>query len=240
MGQWRVRKTRTASGAVAVQLVRKSRGAVVEVEHVGSAHCDAELALLVEAANGRLSPGQDAFDLGPLPRTAPSMGDVADWTGRGGPLLAAGPGPGRPPLVAGGARVASTSADALWRVLEGAWERLGFATAVPDRAFAGIALARVVEATSKAGALRVLAEVGAPGMSERTVFRMLRRCVDRDYRGALSGACDRWVSRGGRPAMVLYDATNLECRRRHSKVYAEVSGMPTGWVLGLFGGGDLG
>jgi hypothetical protein len=105
--------------------------------------------------------------------------------------------------------VVSTSADALWRVLEGLWERLRFRAAVPDRAFERIVLARVVEPTSKAGALRVLAEVGAPGMSERTVFKMLTRCVGRDYRGKLAAACDRWASRGGRPAMVLYDATSL-------------------------------
>ncbi|GAA1794198.1 hypothetical protein [Nostocoides veronense] len=39
-----VRKVRTASGAVAVQVVSKTGGVVVGVEHVGSAHTDAELA----------------------------------------------------------------------------------------------------------------------------------------------------------------------------------------------------
>jgi hypothetical protein len=50
-----VRKVRTASGAVAVQVVtRRDR----RVEHVGSAHSDAELALLLAAARERWSPGQ--------------------------------------------------------------------------------------------------------------------------------------------------------------------------------------
>jgi hypothetical protein len=54
-----VRRVRTASGAVAVQVVVKEHGEVVEVDHVGSAHTDAELALLLTAAADRLQPGQE-------------------------------------------------------------------------------------------------------------------------------------------------------------------------------------
>ena len=43
-----VRKVRTASGAVAVQVVAKSRGRREIVAHVGSAHTDAELGVLLE------------------------------------------------------------------------------------------------------------------------------------------------------------------------------------------------
>jgi hypothetical protein len=57
---------RTASGAVAVQLVVKDHGEVVDIEHVGSAHTDADLALLLAAARERLQPGQQALDLGQL------------------------------------------------------------------------------------------------------------------------------------------------------------------------------
>lgn len=42
-----VRKVRTASGAVAVQVVTKDRGRLVEVDHLGSAHTDAEPAVVV-------------------------------------------------------------------------------------------------------------------------------------------------------------------------------------------------
>jgi hypothetical protein len=63
-----VRRVRTASGAVAVQIVVKDRGQVVEVDHMGSAHTDAELELLLEVARERLRPGQGMLDLGPLPR----------------------------------------------------------------------------------------------------------------------------------------------------------------------------
>gem|GEM_PF-1530083 len=61
-----MRRVRTASGAVAVQLVVKDRGEVVDIEHIGSAHTDAELALLLAAARDRLQPGQQALEFGEL------------------------------------------------------------------------------------------------------------------------------------------------------------------------------
>jgi hypothetical protein len=69
-----VRKVRTASGAVAVQVVTRRGRQVERVEHVGSAHTDAELALLLAAARERLSPGQGALDLGDLPVVPARMG----------------------------------------------------------------------------------------------------------------------------------------------------------------------
>jgi len=75
-----VRKVRTASGAVAVQVVSKTGGVVVGVEHVGSAHTDAELALLLRAARERLLPGQGELDLDPVSEVLPSVDEVADWT----------------------------------------------------------------------------------------------------------------------------------------------------------------
>jgi hypothetical protein len=44
-------------GAVAVQVVTKQGQQVLEIDHVGSARTDAELALLLEAAAGRLRQG---------------------------------------------------------------------------------------------------------------------------------------------------------------------------------------
>ncbi len=45
-----VRKVRTASGAVAVQVMRKAGRRDVVVEHGGSAHTDAELGILLGRA----------------------------------------------------------------------------------------------------------------------------------------------------------------------------------------------
>src|SRR5580704_16206170 len=113
-----VRKVRTASGAVAVQVVTRRGRQVERIEHVGSAHTDAELALLLAAARERLSPGQDVLDLGDLPVVAARMDDIADWTSEPElPLPPAKPrAGGRPLSAAAGGRVVRTSADLLWTV----------------------------------------------------------------------------------------------------------------------------
>ena len=164
-----VRKVRTASGAVAVQVVTRRGRQVEEIEHVGSAHGDAELALLLNAARERLSPGQDVLDLGDLPVVQVRMDDVADWTAEASlPLEPATATPGgRPPLVAAGGRVVGTSADLLWEVLTSAYTCLGF-DVLGDEGFRAMVLARIVEPTSKAEVVRVLAEIGAPAVSLRT------------------------------------------------------------------------
>ena len=54
-----VRKVRTASGATAVQIVRKDgRSDYTVLDHVGSAHTDAELELLLAEARRRMDAGQ--------------------------------------------------------------------------------------------------------------------------------------------------------------------------------------
>ena len=102
-----VRKVRTASGAVAVQVVTRRGRQVERIEHVGSAHTDAELALLLAAARERLSPGQDVLDLGDLPVVPARMAEIADWTGE--PEL-----PLQPARPAAGGRPASVAAGGSW------------------------------------------------------------------------------------------------------------------------------
>ena len=200
---------RTSSGAVAVQVVTREGRAVVGIDHVGSAHTDAELALLLEAARQRLRPGQDAFDLGALERRAARVEDVADWTTRGDQLAVVVPAAGRPRVVAGGGRVVSTSALLLWEVLTSAYARLGFEV-LGDEAFRAVVLARILEPTSKADVPRVLTEAGAPVPALNTIYRCLRRCQDRDYRDRLAKACLAYSARtSGTAAMVLYDTTTL-------------------------------
>ena len=183
-----VRKVRTASGAVAVQVVTRRGRQVEQVEHVGSAHTDAGLALLLTAARERLSPGQDVLDLGDLAVVPAGMDEVADWTAEATLLSqpASVPG-GRPVSVAAGGRVVGTSAELLWRVLTSAYTRLGF-DVLGDDGFRAMVLARIVEPTSKAEVVRVLEEIGAPAIGLRTLFRSLARCQERDYRGQLATA----------------------------------------------------
>jgi transposase len=91
-----VRKVPTASGARAVQIVHKRGREVVGIEHIGSAHDEAQLALLYEIARQRLHAGQDELDFGSS--------------------VTAG----------GAARVVAMRSQVLWDVLAGAYARLGF------------------------------------------------------------------------------------------------------------------
>jgi hypothetical protein len=213
-----VRKVRTASGAVAVQIVTRRGRAVEQVEHLGSAHGDAELALLLTAARDRLAPGQDALDLGELSAVAPRLEDVADWTSKPAPTVgqtalddepASAPRRGRPVAVKAGGRVVATSSMVLWQALITAYTRVGL-DALADEAFRAMVLARIVEPTSKADTLRVLAELGAPCPSLRTIWRSLKRCNDNDYRDKVCKACTAFSSAtGGLSALIMYDVTTL-------------------------------
>ena len=50
-----MRRVRTASGATAVQIVHKRGRTVLEIEHIGSAHDEGQLAMLLETARARLN-----------------------------------------------------------------------------------------------------------------------------------------------------------------------------------------
>lgn len=98
-----MRKVRTASGAVAVRIITRQGRQVLNVEHLGSAHTDAELEVLIAVATQQLSPGQDAFDLGPLRQVPARMDAIADWTRHD--ILQLESGVGRPRQVAAGGRL---------------------------------------------------------------------------------------------------------------------------------------
>ena len=70
-----VRKVKTASGATAVQIVEKRNGQRRILEHVGSAHDAAELAVLMSAALQRLHGSQDMLDLGQEPKGRQPAGE---------------------------------------------------------------------------------------------------------------------------------------------------------------------
>jgi hypothetical protein len=91
-----VRKVRTASGATAVQIAERHGGRDRVLEHLGSAHTEAELAALVAAARRKVYPGQGELDL--------SAGTVP----------------------AGHAVITGKSSAVLWQVLSDAYTRLGF------------------------------------------------------------------------------------------------------------------
>ena len=59
-----VRTVKTASGAIAVQIVWSTRRGSRNIEHLGSAHDDGEVEALKAAARQRLAEGQTTLDLG--------------------------------------------------------------------------------------------------------------------------------------------------------------------------------
>ncbi len=77
---------KTASGALAVQIVWSSRRGSRQIEHIGSAHGEAGLAALKAAAAERLAAGQAVLDLGvvappgsePLPIVSSQMRHLWD------------------------------------------------------------------------------------------------------------------------------------------------------------------
>ena len=159
------------------------------IEHLGSAHTQAELAALMEIGRRRIAPDQLALDLPPTP--------PAPQPASSGPANV-------------GAVVASKRSALLWDVLHGAYTRLGLGEAVGgDRAFEQMVLARLIEPTSKAQVPRVLTDLGLEPASVRTLFRSLGRCIERDYREAISAAALKHAMAAGDVSLCLYDVTTL-------------------------------
>ena len=174
----------TSSKATAVQIVSKTRGVRTIVEHVGSAHGEEQLAVLLAIAQQRIGElaGRVALDLDGLGTTPPATAA---------------------PTVAG------SRSRVLWDVLEAAYARLGFDTVGSDT-FRKLVLARVVEPTSKADTLRVWDELGVPAApSLSTVWRTLARSVEQDWRSKIATAAYAHATRAGALTVVLYDVTTL-------------------------------
>jgi Transposase DDE domain len=176
-----VRTVKTASGATAVQIVWSSRRGSREIEHIGSAHDEAELEALKAAARQRMAGGQGELSLGlepaaqaggPLPITSSRMGHLAD-------------------------------------ALEHAYRVLGLDEAAGgDEVFRQLVLARIIEPSSKLDSLRVLEEAGIGGPSYATLKRRLPAYAREEWRQRLSAACAAHA-RLGPASLVLYDVSTL-------------------------------
>ena len=132
---------------------------VAEIEHLGSAHDEAELEALKAAAQQRIAAGQPELALGlesagggPLPITSSRMGHPLD-------------------------------------ALEHAYRVLGLeAAAGGDEVFRHLVLARI-EPVSKLDSLRVLEEAGVVPALYATVKRRLPEYAQEGWRQRLSAAC---------------------------------------------------
>lgn len=200
-----MRKVRTMSGAVAVQVMQKVDGRDVLVEHVGSAHTDVELGILLERARKITAAGQEVLDFDvalPVARVA----GVADW--RAGELVRPPPPSGSSAVVAGAGRTVGTSSRLLYDVIGAVYDRLGF-DAVADAVFRDLVIARIVEPTSKADSMRVLADLGANVVSYRTIQRHLATIGPSGYRDLIAARCFTHAGDTGGLSLILYDVTTL-------------------------------
>jgi Transposase DDE domain len=176
-----VRTVQTASGATAVQIVWSTRRGSRKIEHLGSAHDDGEVEALKAPARQRLAEGQGTLDLGLA--TAGVDGDPLE--------------------------IVSTKSTPLWESLCAAYQVLGFDAAIGgDEVFRDLVLARIIEPTSKADSLRVLAETGVEPVDYRTVTRRLPKFAKPAVRQALSTACANRAGLGP-TSLVLYDVSTL-------------------------------
>jgi Transposase DDE domain len=175
-----VRTVKTASGATAVQIVYSSRRGARDIEHIGSAHDDAELAVLTAAARQRMAAGQGELELG------------LEATAAGAPLP-----------------ITSSRMRHLWDALVHTYRMVGFDQAAgADEVFRQLVLARIIEPTSKLDSLRVLEETGIPAPSYATVKRRLPVFAQPSWRQRLAAACAAHAGLG--PAsLVLYDVSTL-------------------------------
>lgn len=206
-----VRKVRTASGAVAVQVVEKRHGRMEVLHHLGSAHTDADLAALLERAHQILDDDQPQLDLGlDLPTPSTRMDEVADYRAGHLPRVSAKPAVTDTPASTGGgaSRTLRTSADLLYRVIAGAYAALGL-DELDEPVFKDLVIARIVEPTSKAAALGVLDDLGAESRSYRTVQRHLAGLADHQVRDHIAYRCFDYAAQTGGLSLVLYDVTTL-------------------------------
>jgi hypothetical protein len=170
---------KTTSGATAVQVVWSSRRGSREIEHMGSAHDEAELEALKAAAQQRIAAGKLQLGLGlepagggPLPITSSRMGHLLD-------------------------------------ALEHGYRVLGLEDAAGgDEVFRHLVLARIIEPVSKLDSLRVLDEAGVTPASYRTLKRRLPVYAQEEWRQRLSAACAAHA-RLGPASLVLYDVSTL-------------------------------
>jgi len=199
-----IRRVPTASGATAVQIAEYAAGRQRIVEHVGSAHTEAELGVLLQRARELLEdPAQGALDLGVEP-SAPVASLV---TARLGASLF-DPAPVAAPARAGPGRVVGTHSRVLFDALAGVYADLGF-DALGDGVFRDLVIARVVEPTSLLDVGRVLRDLGQSPASYMTMRRTLGRAQRGGYRDRVAALCFEHASTSGDISLVLYDVTTL-------------------------------
>nr|WP_256700328.1 IS1634 family transposase [Actinomyces naeslundii] len=172
--------------------MHSSRKGARSIEHIGSAHDDAELAVLKEVARQRLNAGQLSFDLAGLNSEN-----------------AAGSAPQEPAGAGCVVPITSNRMGVLLEALETDWKAVGLdGLNGDDEVFRQLVTARLIEPTSKQDSLRVLAEAGLSPVSYATVKRHLPSYATEGFTRDLSRLLAGYA-RIGRAWLVLFDVTAL-------------------------------
>ena len=136
MGEY-VRRVKTGSGATAVQIASKTRGVRSIIEHVGSAHTDLELELMVQTAKTRIRERAQAAGQAEFQIDTPAV-----------PVM---------PRIT----MHHSYSRLLYDTLAGLYDQLGFTDAVNDRVFRDLVIARIIEPASKLDTIRILENLGS-------------------------------------------------------------------------------
>lgn len=175
-----IRKIKTTSGATAVQVVTRVDKKVVRLVHIGSAHTEEELRVLLGLAKQYLvDVRQQSLFPGP--------------DGSGSPAFKIG--------------LRRSFSDLLLRVLREQYDKIGFGV-LSDKEFSYLCLARIVEPTSKLDSLRVLSDLGVTDLNKDRLYRCLARIVKQNYRSHVENICFACAAAQGL-SLVLYDVTTL-------------------------------
>ncbi|MGB5935422.1 MAG: hypothetical protein WBG76_06120 [Ornithinimicrobium sp.] len=218
-----IRRVRTASGATAGQIAEYAGGRQRIIKHLGSAHTEAELGVLLASARELLAGGQGVLDVDVEPE--PAVVNMVSPRTDAATLFQTDPGFARARWDGPG-QVVGTDCRVLFEALAGVYADLGFEAAVGDEVFRDLVIARVVEPTSLLDVARVLTDLGRRPGSYSTLRRTLARVQDRGYRDQVATVCFEHATTSGDVSVILYDVTTLLCRRRHNNVYADLLVMP--------------
>ncbi len=203
-----IRRVRTASGATAVQIAEYAVGRQRIVKHLGSAHTEAELGVLLEQARDLIGdPDQQALDLGVEP--APRVAGMVDAPDAQGALRLPSAGTGAVPTRRDEpGRVLATESRLVYEALAAVYTSVGFDD-VADPVFRDLVIARIVEATSLLDSGRVLADLGRRPASYATMKRTLGRAKPGRYRDTVATVCFNHAVSNGDVSLCLYDVTTL-------------------------------
>jgi Transposase DDE domain len=177
-----IRKTKTGSGATAVQVVRYTHRRIEVLKHIGSGHSEEEVKALVESAQAWLRSATEQPSLFPTTEPRTFSLDATEYLGARRGLL--------------------------YEVLRTISDRCGF-SALGDRVLEDLAIMRLVEPASKLRSLALLGEYFGVEHARRTVTRSLRGMEQ--HKAQAEGIAVAFAKEHLRDGLrlVLYDVTTL-------------------------------